>query len=67
MIDDVADQMSDLVLGGESDAEDVEDTNKSQNLIDQMDMCGAEAEAAEESDDAGEQDAVVSVDEAAIE
>jgi len=67
MIDDVADQMSDLVLEGESDAEDVEDTNKSQNLIDQIDMCGAEAEAAEESDDAGEQDAVVSVYEAGIE
>jgi len=72
VLDEIADQMNDLELGGENEAEDVEDTKNSQNLVDPMDMCEAEAEAAEKTDDAqednaGEHDAAVSVDEAAKE
>lgn len=74
LFDEIADQVNEMVLEEENEAEDVEDTNINQNLNDQIDICGAEAEAAEETDDAqednaGEQEqhAAVSVDEAAKE
>ena len=67
VIDKVADQMNDLALGGQNETE--EDTSKSQNLNDQLDLSGTEAEVVEETDDAqedntGEDDAAVNVDEA---
>ena len=74
LFDEIADQVNEMVLEEENETEDVEDTNINQNLNDQIDICGSEAEAAEETDDAQEdnageqeQDAAVSVDEAAKE
>jgi len=73
LFDEIADQVNEMVLEEENETE-VEDTNTNQNLNDQIDICGAEAEAAEETDDAQEdnageqeQDAAVNVDEAAKE
>lgn len=69
VVDEIVDQVNDMTLGGGNETEDVEDTNNNQNLNDQIDICGAEAEAAEETDDAqedngGEKDAAAGVDEA---
>eukprot|EP00573_Skeletonema_grethae_P002614 CAMPEP_0201688380 /NCGR_PEP_ID=MMETSP0578-20130828/2134_1 /ASSEMBLY_ACC=CAM_ASM_000663 /TAXON_ID=267565 /ORGANISM="Skeletonema grethea, Strain CCMP 1804" /LENGTH=777 /DNA_ID=CAMNT_0048172673 /DNA_START=272 /DNA_END=2605 /DNA_ORIENTATION=- len=62
VLDEIAEQVNDMSLEGERETEDVEDTNTNQNLNDQIDICAAETEAAEETDDAqeenvGEQDA----------
>eukprot|EP00986_Skeletonema_menzelii_P006942 scaffold2627_cov142-Skeletonema_menzelii.AAC.6 len=64
VVDEIADQVNDMALGGDNETEDVEDTNNNQNLNDKRDICGAEVEASEETDDAqedngGEKDTVV--------
>jgi len=55
VLDEIAEQVNDMSLEGERETEDVEDTNTNQNLNDQIDICAAEAEAAEETDDAQEE------------